>query len=263
MHDDNARQLSIFDLDRTLTKRGTWSPFLLFAARQHAPWRLAFVPITIGLMAIYKMRLMSRKGLKEKMQALMLGQSISQMTLLGLAERFADRCMVDNFYAEGLAFVRSEQAYGRRVIIASAAPCFYLEVLARRMGVEHVGTKSVWRDGMLYAEIDGENCYGASKRDQIVEFMDKRGIDRSIVHVRFFSDDMSDLPTFEWADEAIAVNPSPRLARHAARQGWCIFNWRKSARAHGIFLVDDQTVKQNEIGLCGVSHAVLVGNIRC
>ncbi len=249
MKNDPIQSFSIFDLDRTLTKRGTWSPFLLFAARQYAPWRLAFVPGIIGLMAAYKMRLLSRKSLKEKMQALMLGRRISQSAVFTLAERYADQCLNDNFYAEGKALVRCEIAKGRRVIIASAAHCFYLDEIARRLGVEHIGTRSVWREGLLHAEIGGENCYAHEKRDRIIQFLEQHGIKRSTAHIRFFSDDMSDLPTFNWADEAVAVNPSPALARYAARHGWCIYNWRKHGVARDGLLISDEPIKQIEISL--------------
>ena len=34
--------------------------------------------------------------------------------------------------------------------------------------------------------------------------------------------------TFEWADEAVAVNPSPRLLRLALRRGWTVYDWRRA-----------------------------------
>ena len=37
---DAAMRIAIYDLDRTLTRRATFTPFLLFAARKVASWRL-------------------------------------------------------------------------------------------------------------------------------------------------------------------------------------------------------------------------------
>ena len=34
-----------------------------------------------------------------------------------------------------------------------------------------------------------------------------------------------DLPMLEWADEAVAVNPTARLARVAAERGWRVEKW--------------------------------------
>jgi HAD superfamily hydrolase (TIGR01490 family) len=260
MTDDKTAPLSIFDLDRTLTRRGTWSPFLLFAAKRNAPWRMVFLPAVVLSMVAYKIHLITRKSLKEKMQAFLLGRRIPQAKILALAEQYADMCVANGLYSEGQALMREEQAKGRRVLIASAAHCFYLEPIARRLSAEHVGTKCIWRDGMLLAKIDGDNCYGTAKRDRIIQFMAQRGINREAVHVRFFSDDMSDQPTFDWADEAVAVNPSSRLARHAARRGWCIYNWRKPRGLQASLPWDGQAIEQIEIGIGRLSHAVPVSD---
>jgi len=43
--------------------------------------------------------------------------------------------------------------------------------------------------------------------------------------IAFYSDSSSDRPVFDWADRAVAVNPSRRLRRLAARRGWAIEDW--------------------------------------
>ena len=54
-------------------------------------------------------------------------------------------------------------------------------------------------------------------------WLDKSGLERG--HVRFYSDHASDAPVFEWADEAVAVNPHAKLARLAATRGWAVEDW--------------------------------------
>lgn len=221
--------LSVFDLDRTLTIHGTWSPFLLFAARRRAPWRLAFAPLVVGLMAAYKARLLTRKGLKQAMQRLMLGSAVDLDIMTGLAGAYAEQSLARNIHAEAIASIAAERAAGRRIVIASAAHLFYLEAIAGRLGVaDVVGTASMWRGRALTPRIAGENCYGAAKQRMIEHWLAGQKIDRADVHIRFFSDDLSDLPTFEWADEAVAVNPSPRLLRLALRRGWTVYDWRRA-----------------------------------
>lgn len=223
--------LSVFDLDRTLTVHGTWSPFLLFAARRRAPWRLAFAPLVVGLMAGYKARLLTRKQLKQAMQKLMLGGAVDLDVVTDLANAYAEHSMANNLHADAIASIAAERAAGRRVVIASAANLFYLEALAGRLGVaDVVGTASMWRGGRLTPRIAGENCYGANKRDMLAHWLAGQDIDRADVHIRFFSDDLSDLPTFEWADEAVAVNPSRKLLNLALRRGWTVYDWRQAGR---------------------------------
>lgn len=228
----SSRPLSIFDLDRTLTIHGTWSPFLLFAARRRAPWRLAFAPLIVALMIAYKAHLLSRKQLKQAMQRFMLGDAVYLDTVNDLAGAYAEQSLAWNIHPEAIASIAAERAAGRRVVIASAAHLFYLEAIAERLGVSDVvGTASVWRGRDLTPRIAGANCYGADKRLMLKQWLAAKEIDRADVHIRFFSDDLSDLPTFEWADEAVAVNPSRRLLDLALRHGWTVYDWRQQKAA--------------------------------
>jgi HAD superfamily hydrolase (TIGR01490 family) len=223
--------ISIFDLDRTITRRGTWSPFLLFAARRLRPWRLALSPAAIAAIIAYKSGLISRKRLKEMMQRIMIGKFVTGERMAGVAEAFADRCIDAGIYPEALDLIHSEQVAGRRVLIATAAHHFYLDAIAERIGVgEVIGTQSQWRADNISPGIVGDNCYGQSKLTQIEAFLLANDIDRSQSRIRFYSDHISDLPTFNWADEAVAVNPSVKLAKHAAAVGWQIIDWRQNKR---------------------------------
>jgi hypothetical protein len=40
-------ELAIYDMDRTITRTGTYTPFLIHAARRLTPWRLALLPLAI------------------------------------------------------------------------------------------------------------------------------------------------------------------------------------------------------------------------
>jgi phosphoserine phosphatase len=57
----------------------------------------------------------------------------------------------------------------------------------------------------------------------VTDWLAKSGLNRG--HVRFYSDHASDAPAFEWADEAVAVNPHARLRKLAGERGWAIEDW--------------------------------------
>ena len=44
--------LAIYDLDRTVTRRATYTPFLLHCAVRRAPWRLLLLPVTSWVYAV-------------------------------------------------------------------------------------------------------------------------------------------------------------------------------------------------------------------
>jgi HAD superfamily hydrolase (TIGR01490 family) len=247
--------ISIFDLDRTITRKGTWSPFLVFAARKLAPWRLLLTPAVVVAMLAYKSGAISRRRLKEIMQRIVIGNRVSAERMAIVADSFADRCMATGVYPEAVALIHSEQAAGRRVIIATAAHHFYLDALALRLGVDEViGTRSAWRDGELSSKIAGHNCYGEAKRVKIAAYTWDHAIDRANAHIRFYSDHISDLPTFEWVDEAVAVNPSSKLASHAKSMGWKVLEWRQNERrkktaTRASFLPEDVSINPASTGL--------------
>lgn len=49
------RLLSIFDVDRTITRKPTYSLFLLFAMRRHAPWRALLLPLLLPVASEVRM----------------------------------------------------------------------------------------------------------------------------------------------------------------------------------------------------------------
>lgn len=223
--------LSVFDLDRTLTILPTYTPFLLFAARTRAPWRLLLAPLLIPAALLYALKLIPRRTMKPLMHRLMIGGTLARAEVQTLADRFADRLLENGIYADGRALIAAERTAGRRIILATAAPHFYAATIAQRLGIDDVvATASRWRSDLLLPELGGTNCYGEDKLRMLRAFMDGAGIDRAAAHIRFYSDHASDLPMFEFADEAFAVNPSPKLRSIAAARGWSLLDWDKGAR---------------------------------
>lgn len=219
--------VSIFDVDRTLTKTPTYTAFLLFAAKRRARWRLAFIPLVIAGMLAYKAGLVSRKGLKQFMQARLMGSRIASQQAEALATEFTAQLLANGLYPQAVDILKREATEGRRVILATAAHHFYIDILAAKLGItDVVATASVRSGTTLTAKIDGENCYGPAKRDRVAALFVQEGLDRDQLHIRFFSDDISDLPLFEWVDEAITVNPSSTLMAHAKVKGWPVLEWR-------------------------------------
>lgn len=218
--------MSVFDLDRTLTRRGTYLAFLLYAAADLRPWRLAALPLVVAGMGAYKLRAFGRTRLKVLMHRLLLGPSLKGADARRIADRFAARLLARGLHPEGRARIASEQAVGHLVVIATAAPELYVRPLAERLGVEHVvATRSVWRDGRLLSRIEGRNCYGPEKLARFERFLSEHGVGPD-VPVRGFSDDVSDRPLLERCDEPMAVNPGRGLRRLAGERGWPVLDWR-------------------------------------
>ena len=219
--------LAIYDMDRTVTRHATYTPFLLHCAIRRAPWRLLFLPLVAGSMLAYLLKLIDRGKLKEINHRLLLGGKIHPRDLKPLVDGFAERQVATNIRPGALQAIARDQAEGRRLVLATASYTLYSRAIAERLGFDDViGTGSIiGLDDRVHALIDGENCYGPAKRRMIADWVEKSGLTGKHGHVRFYSDHVSDAPAFEWADEAVAVNPHGKLRRMAEARGWAIEDW--------------------------------------
>ncbi|HET8750150.1 MAG TPA: HAD-IB family phosphatase [Sphingomicrobium sp.] len=219
--------LAIYDMDRTVTKRPTYTPFLLHCAMRRAPWRLLLVPIVALSMLAYILRLIDRGRLKEINHRLLLGGRVHPRALKPMLDSFADRQVATNIRPGARAAIARDKAEGRRLILATASYRLYADAIAERLGFDDViGTGSViGLDERVHAKIAGENCYGPAKMRMIADWVEKSGLGAAHGHVRFYSDHVSDRPAFEWSDEPVAVNPHGKLRRLAEQRGWAIEDW--------------------------------------
>jgi HAD superfamily hydrolase (TIGR01490 family) len=219
--------LAIYDMDRTVTRRPTYTSFLLHCAVRRAPWRLVFVPLVVGSMLAYVAKLISRARLKEINHRLLLGPSIHPAQLQPLLDSFAEAQVARNIRPGARAAIARDKAEGRRVVMATASYRFDAAAIAERLGFDDViGTNTLLGlDDSVLCRIDGENCYGEAKLRMISDWVERSGLTGRHGHVRFYSDHVTDAPVFEWADEAVAVNPHGRLRVLAESRGWAVENW--------------------------------------
>lgn len=219
--------LAIYDMDRTVTRHATYTPFLLHCARRRAPWRLLFLPLVALSMLAYVTRLIDRAKLKEINHQLLLGRRIHPRDLKPLVDRFAEAQVASNIRPGARAAIARDKQEGRRVVMATASYTLYARAIAERLGFDDViGTGSIiGLDERVHAKIAGENCYGPAKMRMIADWVEQSGLKGTHGHVRFYSDHVSDAPAFEWCDEPVAVNPRGKLRRLAERRGWAIEDW--------------------------------------
>lgn len=219
-------RLAIYDMDKTITRRPTWTPFLAAWARAH-PARLIGLAATTGPGVQYLAHRIDRARLKEKTQRLVMGPGADVVEVERVAVRFARAIVDSGIFPEACARIAADQAAGRRVVIATASYDFYVRPIAAALGIgDVIATPGTVEHGRLMPRIAGENCYGPAKLRMIEAWMADQGIARGDAHVRFYSDHVSDAPTLEWADEAFAVNPHAPLRALAETRGWSVIDWR-------------------------------------
>lgn len=220
--------LAIYDMDRTVTRRATYTPFLIHAALRLAPWRLTLLPVVLAVTAGYGLKLIDRARLKEINYILLIGRGVAPERLEPVVESFAERQVATNVMPGARASIAADKAAGRRLVMATASYRLYAAAIAKRLGFDDVVATDTQLDakGRILARIDGRNCYGVAKLDMIEAWLQREGLARDAVHIRFYSDHVSDAPVHHWSDEPVAANAHDRLMRLAQAEGWEVLDWR-------------------------------------
>ncbi|MHA1544334.1 MAG: HAD family hydrolase [Alphaproteobacteria bacterium] len=217
-----AKNIAIFDLDRTLTRGGSFSPFLISIAREEPDKRL-YIFAVMFQMLLYLLKRRTRKTLKEYMLgAFMTGMSRNQTNKYSKAflKRLEDK---GKFFESGLEAIKAHRKKGDLVVVATASMDFYVEDIAKKLGADHfIATTSVWQRGIIVPIIKGENCYGAEKAKRVQAYLAGQKTGK----VWFYSDHHTDEPTFALVDFRVAVNPTTKLRRIAKTNGYDIQNWK-------------------------------------
>jgi len=223
--------LAIYDMDRTVTRAPTFGPFLWHAMWRLAPWRVVLAPLALLATLAYALKLIDRGRLKELNYRLLVGAA-SPERLEPVVQSFADKQVRTNILPGARARLAEDKAAGRRLVMATASYRLYSAAIARRLGFDDVIATDTLIDsrGRTVATIDGANCYGLGKLDMIEGWLQKQGLDREAVHIRFYSDHVSDAPVHHWSDEAFATNAHARLVRVAQDEGWEVLDWRDRRR---------------------------------
>jgi len=222
-----TQRIAIYDMDRTITVRGTYTAFLIHMALAIAPWRLALLPLAALVMIFYVLRLLPRGRAKELNQALLIGRRVRRARIMPAVESFADKVMARNIRPGALARIAQDKADGCRLVIASASYRLYVEPIARRLGFDDVIATDHFSQDVDYirAKIAGENCYDVAKLRMIEAWLADAGIAREAAHIRAYSDHVTDAPMLGYADEGYAANPHEPLRRLAALRGWPVLHW--------------------------------------
>lgn len=224
--------LAIYDMDRTITRRPTYGAFMAHAVWRLTPWRALLAPLVLLTTLAYLARLIDRGRLKELNYSILIGR-VAPERLERAVQAFAARQVATNIMDGARARLAEDKAAGRRLVLATASYRLYAAAIAQRLGFDDVIATDVEYDthGRTVARIDGVNCYGLGKLDMIEAWLQKQGLERDAVHIRFYSDHISDAPVHHWSDEAFATNAHARLVRLAEDEGWEVLDWRDRRRA--------------------------------
>ena len=219
--------LAIFDLDYTLTKRGTWGRFVLKNLRVRPQYWIPFIVGTAKAQLQYKRGKTERGSVKQEMMRWSMVGARKE-DIIRMAEEFADKEISQGLRPGAWRALEKHRAAGDTIIIASAAVCVIVDAMARRLNVDHwVATEMRWENGRLAADFSSENCYGLKKLERVQKlFTENPELKQKETHITMYSDSYSDIELLRFSDKAVAVNADRKLSRASTLEGFERVDWR-------------------------------------
>ena len=150
------------------------------------------------------------------------GRTVAEVT--ALAERVFAREILPRLAPCGAARVRWHQARGHRVALLSGAPHFLAELLAAYLGVGTIlATPLALEGGRYTGGLADLHPYGARKAILARRFAGARGV--RLADSYAYADHHSDAALLALFGHPVCINPTARLRRIAAREGWPTERW--------------------------------------
>lgn len=219
--------LAIFDLDYTLTQRGTWGRFIwgLVKFKPHI-----WLPMWIHAGWVqwrYKRGARPRADVKIAMMRWAM-KGASKEHVLQLGRDFAQEEVRSGLRDGALTAIEKHKSRGDILIIISAAVDIIAKPIGEALSCDFVlATEMAFDNGnLLKFNFMTKNCYGEEKVNRYNDLIEKNPhLQQYNTDVTFYSDSISDLAMFGLANVCVAVHPDKRLLEHASQKGWQIANW--------------------------------------
>ncbi|MGB0680439.1 MAG: HAD family hydrolase [Polyangiales bacterium] len=217
----HARKAAFFDVDRTLVAAHTGALYMRWRHRRGEvgwPQRLQvgswIAQATLGWL----------DAARVCERALQMFAGMQEAALQAQCRSFFASDVVPHLSHAARAQVRAHQQRGDVCVIVTAATRYIASCVADTLHIDQLlCTELEVRDGRLTGALGGPLCYGDGKLSETRRWAERAGVD--LAESAFYTDSISDLPLLQGVGHPVVVNPDPRLAHLASRQGWPCYRW--------------------------------------
>lgn len=207
-------RLVFFDLDGTITRRDTLTPWVFgFALRR--PWRL---PGLVRVLPALLRFIAGRADHGELKGALIrsLARGSTRAEIAAWNARFLPRLFAGGLLEPALAAIRAHRDAGDRLVLMSASVDLYVPQIAERLGFDETICSSVrWSGDRLDGRLVTPNRRGEEKVRCLLECAARHPGLRTVA----YGNSAPDLPHLAIADRGILVNAGQALTERACGRG--------------------------------------------
>ena len=214
------RRAAFFDMDGTLIRVNSGSLYARWRFRRREAG-LRDMARVARWMALYSLGAIDAEAVSRRALESVAGRAEDEFRS-ELAEWYA-KSIRPHVTAHARAEVERRTAAGDLVVILSASTPYIVQPLASDLGIEHTLCSILEVAEGRFTGRCVELCYGASK----VRFAERWAADHGIDldQSSFYTDSVSDVPMLRRVRDKRVINPDPRLARLARREGWPVDRW--------------------------------------
>jgi HAD superfamily hydrolase (TIGR01490 family) len=219
--------VAFFDLDRTLISRNSGSMWVRAQLREG---RISFGAAVRALVWLTRYHL-GRSGLDGAvLDAIRTLEGQPETDLRERTARFYEAEVAPLYRPGALAALAEHRAQGHTLALLTTSSLYMAERVGEALGFHSLlcSRFEVDAEGRFTGRPDGALCYGEGKLQHAQALADALQV--PLRDCAFYTDSFTDAPVLEVVGRPVAVNPDPRLRRHAARRGWSIVDWGEPER---------------------------------
>jgi len=214
--------IAFFDLDRTLLAVNSGT---LWVRRELALGHIS------KRQAMRAMWWLARYQLGFASGEAMVAEAVRHITgtpaesLFGRTKAFYETEVRHSFRPGAIEMLERHRVRGDRLVMLTSSSHYLAELAGAELRFDALLSNrlEIASDGLHTGRVEGRVCFGEGKLVHAKAEADK--VNASLAEAAFYTDSFSDLPVLEVVGTPVAVNPDPRLRRHAMKRGWRVVDW--------------------------------------
>lgn len=216
-------RIAFFDLDKTILSVNSG---VLWVRREAALGHLSKRQAlrAMAWLARYHFGFASAEAMVAEAVSHVVGTSSS--ALKERTERFFQDEVRHTYRPGAREAIEQHRREGRKLVMLTSSSHYLAELVALELRFDGVLCNRLEVDeasGTHTGKVVGGVCFGPGKLPHAQAEADRLGL--PLWNSTFYTDSYSDLTVLEAVAEPVAVNPDPRLRRHANKRGWRVVDW--------------------------------------